>query len=292
MYTDNGLLLAAAEVVPNGGASPGGIGAASAALNLDPSGITELLRSYNGIGGGEPLCLVIDVTTSFTCATFNASLEIQLVSLPISASLLTNAATSGKRTHAAAVVTRDASDDFLLNGHGLPMGTPIYLSALATTTGIAINTIYYVKPTGANTFRVASSLANAIAGTLLPFGTGNGTATVEFMPTIHASTGSLRIFNVGVPTSQSSLQAGTRRVVPVQPLAGPTPQQFKPDGQTISQPIGAGPMSGSLATNAQRFYHLRYIPSATITAGAINCSLVHVADNSKAYTPSGFEVIG
>ena len=53
MITDNGLRLATAEVTPNGGAAPGGLGAASVTLDLDASGVTTLGRAFADIGGGQ-----------------------------------------------------------------------------------------------------------------------------------------------------------------------------------------------------------------------------------------------
>ena len=96
MYTDNGLRLATAEVTPNAGASPGGLGAASVTLGLDLSGLTQNLRAANDPGGGQRLQLSVNVTTTVTSATFASTLELQLVSIPIVATLLTNATTSGK----------------------------------------------------------------------------------------------------------------------------------------------------------------------------------------------------
>lgn len=289
MITDNGLRLATAEVTPNGGAAPGGLTAASVALNTDPSGLTSSQRIFNSIGDGERMLLNFNVITAYACGTFAATIEFQLISLPIIASLLTNATTSGKRTHIAALPTVAATNQFTLVGHGLPLGTPIYFSTVTTTTGIVTNVIYYVIPNGADSFQVATTLANALAGTAVVL-TNNGSVTMEFVATIHASSGSLQLFDN--PTDASSLRAGVQFQVPLRPLAALTPKQRLPTGQTLKQPTGAGPQLGLLAANAQRYYYLRVIPSATITAGAITCDLVHSADDPLNYSPSGFEVIG
>ncbi len=80
-----------------------------------------------------------------------------------------------------------------LTGHGLATGDSVYLTTSgALPTGLAINTRYWVIKVDANTFNLASSLANALAGTkintsgsqsgthtatLCPFGLGDGSTT-------------------------------------------------------------------------------------------------------------------
>lgn len=309
MYTDFELNLATAEAVPDSGV--GGLGEDSTAFNsgagFEFGGISELLRNHADIGGGHPVCLSLTVGTGFTCASI-ATLDIQLVSFPIKPSLLDNGAggaADGKRLRIAAVVTDIAdgdpllADTFILNGHDLPLGTPIYFSAIATTTGISTNTVYYVIPISANRFKVAASLANARAGTEVDLLTGDGTVTVEFAPavTIHAALGGLPIFPT--PAGTTPLTAGARFEIPLRPLANLTPKHEIPTSQSptpltgLQVPLGAGPGALFVAGNAQRYFALRYVASATITAGTIaSADLVLNADNSLTYTGSGFQVKG
>ncbi len=105
-------------------------------------------------------------------------------------SALWSAITASKGTFtvtiaAPAVVTNTA--------HGLTTGEGVYLTTTgALPTGLAANTMYYVIEVDANTFRLASSYANALAGTAItttgsqsgthtlvycPFGNGNGSTT-------------------------------------------------------------------------------------------------------------------
>lgn len=292
MFVDTGLRLATAEVTPNGGAAPGGLGAASVALALDPSGLTTSLRSFADIGSGERLLLNFNVDTAFTCATFGATLEFQLVSLPINATLLTSAATSGKTLTITGLTVPAATDVVTVAGHGLPLGTPVYFSAGAGGTGLAQNTIYYTVPVDANTFKLAASLANALAGTTIDQTVADfAAATLVFIPTIHAASGLLPLYNVGTPTNQGPLRLRTQFQIPIRPLATLLPKQALPAGQTVSQPLGGGPVLGLIAANAQRFYYLRYVPSATITAGAVTCDLVLDAGDALKHYPSGFAVI-
>lgn len=294
MITDIGLRLAAAEVTPGAGA--GGIGAASAALNLDLSSIGNALalRNMNSIGDGQKLMLDLAVTTSFACAgTAITTMEFQLISMPIAASLLTNASGSGKKLARDAVGFLIATDEFTIAGHNLPLGTPIHLTNITGGPGnIAVDTVYYVVPTGANTFKLATSLANAVASTPTTINiiTSNGDATVNFIPTVHASTGQLPMFNT--PINASPLRSGSRIQVPIRPLADLSPTAVTPTAQTSKKPWGAGPDANLLAANAQRYYHLRYLPANTITAGAINANIVVDAGDPLNYPQTGVEIIG
>ena len=80
-----------------------------------------------------------------------------------------------------------------LNGHGLVTGDAVFLTTtIALPTGLVANTIYYVIYIDANTFNLAMSFANAIAGTKIatsgsqsgvhtltqcPYGLGDGSTT-------------------------------------------------------------------------------------------------------------------
>lgn len=71
------------------------------------------------------------------------------------------------------VTFTDAGDLVTLASHGLPNGTPINFSSIVSTTGISINTTYYVISSLANTFQLASS----VGGAALPL-TTNGTGVM------------------------------------------------------------------------------------------------------------------
>ncbi len=80
-----------------------------------------------------------------------------------------------------------------LANHGLLTGESIYLTSTGNLpTGLSQNTLYYVISVDTNTFRLATSYANALAGTAIntsvsqsgthtlffcPFGLGNGSTT-------------------------------------------------------------------------------------------------------------------
>jgi len=306
MYTDVGLRLATAEAVnlQNAGAATtvvprGIIGEDSGALNLSPGGLTSALQNLDSVGDGERLMLNLNIDTTFNCDTFGATLEVQLVSMPILATNLTDATTEGWLTGITGVDLTIATDILsggtgggTLNAHGLPTGTPVFLDNLATTTAVADDTIYYVISTGAAQIQLATSKANALAGTAINLLTGNGTADLYFIPTIHATTGAQPLYDVGSPTNHSRFIAGEQVQIPLMPMTSLTGKQIaSPVAGAVSQPFGAGPTEGVVGGTAQRYYYMRYIPSATIVAGALTADLVLTAGDPKTYAGSGFQVI-
>lgn len=72
------------------------------------------------------------------------------------------------------VVTSAAANTFTKNGHGLQDGDRVRLSAIVTTTGIAVDTDYYVRDAAANTFKVAET----VDGEAVDLATNDGTCTV------------------------------------------------------------------------------------------------------------------
>lgn len=329
MISDKELLLALAEVIPNGGApaaagtTPGAIGFGSNSISkdsdgvnrepLDPSGITDLLRANSNAGAGQELLLQFRIVSQLTCATFGATMEIQLISLPIRSGKraespaqftpprpsLSDAATTGKLLVITGV-TLDVGTDQVsggtnngtLNNHDLPVGTPVFLTSITGVTGGAIaSTIYYVVPDTANTFKLASTLPLALAGNADVNMIGsNGTATLNFIPTVHASTGTLPLFNA--PTNKGPWRANERIHVPLRPLSAMTPLQLQALGQTRQQTAGAGPGAHLLAANAQRYFYLRYLPSHPITAGTMSCRMVVGSDDALNFRPVGYKVVG
>jgi hypothetical protein len=70
------------------------------------------------------------------------------------------------------VTFQDTGDTVTLTAHGLPNGTPIQFPQIVTTTGISVNTTYYVLNATANTFQLASSANGSTALPLTTNGTG------------------------------------------------------------------------------------------------------------------------
>lgn len=71
-----------------------------------------------------------------------------------------------------------------LNSHGLLTGDNVELTTTgALPTGLTVNTNYFVIYVSANTFQLATSLANALAGTgINTSGTQSGTHTLRYTP--------------------------------------------------------------------------------------------------------------
>lgn len=74
--------------------------------------------------------------------------------------------------------------------HGFATGKPVYLTSTGTPpTGLSINTAYWVIVLSSTTFSLATSFANAIAGTVITLSSaGTGTNTVNYGEPATAST--------------------------------------------------------------------------------------------------------
>lgn len=310
MIIDNATIFATTEPLPNG-AVAGGSGAPISVFCGNVTGAAaatpitiDLAQSGNPLGigydeiGSSHFELGVQVTTSFTTTSLLATVEFQLVSSPINPALLTSATTSGKLLSLASVVTNSTNDTFTINNHGLALGTPFYLSALATTTGLTTNTVlYYAVPTDANNFKAATSLANAQAGTVVDMLTGNGTATVVFMPVIHATTGAIptvflkagaRFIGTTMRQTHSSFGKFTASYAngPVLPLGAMTIPSTLTGG-------GIGSPANAISMRAPG----RYLALVTVLAGANSDTTgrfsVQAAKNQAnglAFYPTGLDV--
>lgn len=69
------------------------------------------------------------------------------------------------------VTFQDTEDTVTLNNHGFANGTAVRFSSITTTTGISINTTYYVVGAATNTFQVADTIGGS-AKALTTNGTG------------------------------------------------------------------------------------------------------------------------
>jgi hypothetical protein len=95
-----------------------------------------------------------------------------------------------------------------LNSHGFLTGESIFLTTTgALPTGLSIDTLYYIISVDANTFRLATSYANAVATIPTPIntsGTQSGTHTLFFCPYGLGSTTS----NFKLPDQKNSVFRG------------------------------------------------------------------------------------
>jgi hypothetical protein len=83
--------------------------------------------------------------------------------------------TGSPLTTPRSVTFTDTGDTVNLNNHGLSDGDEVSFAAITTTTGIVINTMYYVVGATTNTFQVAATLG----GSALPL-TTNGSGTLRY----------------------------------------------------------------------------------------------------------------
>lgn len=134
------------------------------------------------------------------------------------------------------------------NNHGLGTGEKVYLQTTgALPTGLSVNTDYYVIELSIDTFKLATTLANALAGTAITTtGAGSGTHTLYYhnkVKTTSAGSGTHTLLkNNGVIITKSShgLSSG-RRIY------------FSTDG-TLPTGITAGTSYYVIYINANTFY--------------------------------------
>lgn len=283
MYQDNGLILASAETIPTDAVARLNAGSVTAAI--DRAGTLP-----NGLGiadiGPTDLELAVDITTSVTSGTAGATLDFRLVSLHVNPTKLTSS--SGRPLTIASVAgdIADAdpaiADAFTVTAHGLPLGTPIFFSSIVNITGITASTVYFVVPVSANTFHIATTMANALAGTIVDLTGADGTVTVNFIPYVHASTS---------PIQLPFLTAGNRLVVCTSVgHVGPTSKLLAPYSGATPIPLGATNIGTTTVPTPGRYLGLMTIPSAAITAGAFSASLGINTQLGRRYPPSGFIV--
>jgi microcystin-dependent protein len=125
---------------------------------------------------------------------------------------LFSAITETKGTFTVTIATPGV---FTLNSHNMVTGSQVYLTTTGgLPTGLAANTNYFVISTGTNTFNLATSFANAIAGTTIATsGTQSGTHTLFHAPYGVASSTTFNLPNftgrtpVGIDTTQTEFNA-------------------------------------------------------------------------------------
>jgi microcystin-dependent protein len=117
-----------------------------------------------------------------------------------------------------------------LASHGFQTGDMIYLTTTgALPTGLSQNTIYYVINVTSSTFRLATSAANAAAGTAInTSGTQSGTHTLRYCP--YGLGDASTTFNVPDLRGRSPVGAGTGSGLTARVLG----TQYGAEGSTIA----------------------------------------------------------
>jgi hypothetical protein len=134
-------------------------------------GATRTLTLTNNWGAPTPVSLTGVTTVGTTTITMtnttglSAGMQVTGTNTPL---------TTGR-----GVTFTDAGDLVNLTAHGLSDGDEVSFSSITSTTGIVINTIYFVVNKTDDTFQVASS----VGGSALAL-TTNGSGTVRYNSTI------------------------------------------------------------------------------------------------------------
>ncbi len=140
-------------------------------LGTAAAGATRTLNCTNNWGVGTVSSIVSTTTAGSTTVTMtntgSLSVGMQVIG--------TNTAITTGR----AVTFTDAGDLVNLTAHGLSDGDEVSFSVITTTTGIVINTIYFVVNQTTDNFQLAATAG----GPALPL-TSNGSGTIRYNSTI------------------------------------------------------------------------------------------------------------
>jgi surface protein len=141
-------------------------------LGTATAGATRTLTLTNNWGAPTPV--------SLNGTTTEGSVTIAMASTTGLSTGMQVTGTNTPLTTGETVTFTDAGDLVsTVVAHGLSDGDEVSFSAITTTTGIVINTIYFVVNATTNTFQVAAS----VGGAALPL-TNNGSGTVKYNSTI------------------------------------------------------------------------------------------------------------
>ena len=99
---------------------------------------------------------------------------------------------------AVAVTTQDTGDTVTRVAHGIPDGTRISFATIVTTTGIVVNTPYYVVNGAADTFQVSDTLGGSAKAL-----TTDGSGTIVYGTTISAIDPNVS-FTLSIPASATA----------------------------------------------------------------------------------------
>lgn len=159
--------------------------------NLGVASGTPTLTITGNYGAVTPVSLSGTTTASSTTVTMASTTGIT-TGMQVTG-------TGTPSTTGIAVTFTDAGDTVNLTAHGLSNGDEVAFSVITTTTGIVINTIYFVVGATANTFQVAATAG----GAALPL-TTDGSGTLKYKATVVTVN-----TNVSVILSRPATSSGT-----------------------------------------------------------------------------------
>jgi surface protein len=176
-------------------------------LGTADAAATRTLTLTNNWGAPTPV--------SLNGTTTEGSVTIPMASTTGLAVGMQVAGTNTPLTTGETVTFTDVGDLVNLNNHGLSNGDEVSFSVITTTTGIVINTIYFVVGATTNTFQVSAS----VGGTVLPL-TTNGSGAVKYNsiiasinPNVSVTMSRPMTGNSGTPISLSFRLLQTYRAV-------------------------------------------------------------------------------
>jgi hypothetical protein len=189
---------------------------------LDVSYCTLTAAQLNTIFGQLPnnLAKTVNITgcTGETLVTLSGTtvLGSTTVTMASTAGLSTGMEMTGTGINTAQAVTTTVSTSVVnLTAHGIPNGTLVYFPTLNNTTGITVNTPYFVVNAATNTFQV--SLTSG--GAAITFGGTNATsATVFYGNTIQAISPNVSV-TLLIPASSANVGESTVSSVCLHSLA-------------------------------------------------------------------------
>lgn len=234
MLTDLYGLLATAMAVTASG------------ITLSTDYVDTQAAQLRDVGAGEPLVLNTSVVTAPSAAgAAGTTMAFALIGLHD---------TQLTRTLVPGAI---ATDLFTLANHGFPTGAPIFVTTISAANGLTANQIYFVIRVSADTFKVATTLANAKAGTAVDLTTNDGaTVTINHVPTYYAHTG---------PIVRELLLAGRRFVALSQAQIDPK------EGLPLPRYV----FGAAITTN-------------TFTGGTYTMTLVESTSDQMRFYPGGF----
>lgn len=242
MYVDNFIRLAENQAVTT---------TAFTTNNVD-------LSLARDIGEGGELALVFSPTSTLTTASGTATINGQVVASKYPLYFVGKTVTINVAT--PAVITLQAGT------HTLVTGSPIVFanSGGALPTGLTAGTTYYViNTTSTSTFQVASSEANALAGTAIAT-TGAGSGTHTF-----SQVGYLYVGDSGA--------------------MGHT--ELNPTGASIAVPMVAE-INPRIASYGQRYLAgLIAVGNVALNGGSFTVDLVTTIQDGRKFHASGFTVL-
>ena len=143
----------------------------------------ESIFTYLGLGTGQTITITGNygaaTPTSLSSTTVAGSTTILLANTTGLVAGMQVTGTGTPLTTGIANTFTDAGDLVNLTAHGLSDGDVVSFSSITSTTGISINTLYYVVNATANDFQVSLTLGGAAISL-----TTNGSGTLKYTSTI------------------------------------------------------------------------------------------------------------